>query len=150
MTDVDLSQIGSIEPGEFSRLVKSTPDRRLAEVMAGEQRKGILDQIFGRFPQQFRSDRAGSTNAVIHWVIGGRSDGGSDTYQITIADGTCTTSATADADPRLTISAGAVEFLKLVSGAGNPMMMFMTGKIKAKGDLGLAANMGNLFGQPKG
>ena len=34
-----------------------------------------------------------------------------------------------------------VTFLKVVSGSGNPMMMFMTGKIKAKGDLGLAANM---------
>jgi hypothetical protein len=30
------------------------------------------------------------------------------------------------------------------------MMMFMTGKLKAKGDLGLAANLQNLFDLPKG
>jgi hypothetical protein len=29
------------------------------------------------------------------------------------------------------------------------MMMFMTGKIKAKGDLGLAANVAKLFDIPK-
>ena len=35
------------------------------------------------------------------------------------------------------------------AGATNPMMMFMTGKIKAKGDLGLAANIANYFNLPK-
>ena len=44
---------------------------------------------------------------------------------------------------------GPVEFLKLISGRANPVMMFMTGKIKAKGDLGLAANIANLFDIPK-
>lgn len=150
MTDFDLSDIASLEPAEFSRLVKSTPDQKLAETMAGERRTAILAEIFRRFPKQFRPDRAGSTSAVIHWVVGGRADGGSDTYQVAVEDGTCATSSTADRDPRLTISLGAVDFLKVVSGAGNPMMMFMSGKLKAKGDLGLAANIGNLFDLPKG
>lgn len=149
MTEFDLSDIASIEPAEFTRLVKSTPDNKLAEVMAGEHRTTILDEIFGRFPKQFRADRAGSTSAVIHWVIGGGA-AGSDTYQVVIEDGTCTTSSDADRDPRLTISVGPVDFLKVVSGAGNPMMLFMTGKLKAKGDLGLAANIANLFDLPKG
>jgi putative sterol carrier protein len=30
------------------------------------------------------------------------------------------------------------------------MMLFMTGKLKAKGDLALAANLANLFDLPKG
>lgn len=150
MTDFDPSTIKSIEPAEFSRLVKSTPERELAEVMTGEHRTAILDEIFSRFPKLFRADRAGSTNAVLHWVITGAPGGGSDTYQLVIEDGTCTVSSQADRDPRLTISLGPVEFLKLVSGAGNPMMMFMTGKLKAKGDLGLASNIANLFDLPKG
>src|SRR5690606_20692116 len=100
--------------------------------------------------KQFRADRAGATSAVIHWVVGGAPDGGSDTYQVVIEDGVCTVSADPDRPPRLTISVGAPELLKLVSGAGNPMMMFMTGKVKAKGDRGLAANLNNLFALPKG
>jgi putative sterol carrier protein len=150
VTDFDPSTISSVEPAEFARLVKTTPDRKLAEAMSGEHRTTILDEIFNRFPQQFRSDRAGSTSAVIHWVIGGGPGGGFDTYQVAIENGTCTTSSDADRDPRLTITVGGVDFLKVVSGAGNPMMMFMTGKLKAKGDLGLAANIANLFALPKG
>ena len=37
------------------------------------------------------------------------------------------------------------DFLKVVSGNANPVMMFMTGKLKAKGDLGLAAKIADLF-----
>lgn len=150
MTDFDLSNITSIEPGEFASLVKSIPDDQIAEVMAGPHRKEILGEIFSRFPKLFRPDRAGSTNAVIHWEIGGAADGGSDTYQVVIEEGTCATSADADRDPRLTLTLGPVDFVKVVSGVGNPMMMFMTGKLKAKGDLGLAANIANLFDLPKG
>jgi len=150
VTEVDLSKIEAMEPAEFTKLVKSTPDAKLAEVMAGEHRATILAEIFRRFPKQFRADQAGSTRAVIHWVVGGRPDGGSDKYQVVIEDGTCTVSADPDRSPRLTISVGAPEFLKLISGAGNPMMMFMTGKVKATGDLGLAANLNKLFALPKG
>ena len=52
-------------------------------------------------------------------------------------------------EPKLALNLGAVDFLKVVSGNGNPVMMFMTGKLKAKGDLGLAANIANLFDIPK-
>ena len=149
MTDFDLSSIKTMEPGEFSTLVKSTSDEKINEVMTGENRTEILDEIFSRFPKLFRADRAGSTNAVIHWAISGRPAGGDDTYQVVIENGTCTTSSEADREPRLTISLGPADFIKVVSGAGNPMMMFMTGKLKAKGDMGLAANIANLFDLPK-
>lgn len=150
MTDFDLTHIKAMEPGDFAKLVKSTPDETITAVMAGEHRREILDEIFRRFPTMFRADRAGSTDAVIHWEVGGAPEGGSDTYQVVITDGTCTTSAQADQEPRLTVTLGPVDFLKVVSGNGNPMMMFMTGKLKAKGDLALAANIVSFFDLPKG
>jgi putative sterol carrier protein len=150
VAEFDLSDIANMEPADCTRLVKSTPDKKLAEIMAGEKRGPILEEIFSRFPHQFRADKAGSTTAVIHWVIGGGPGGGTDTYQLVIENGACTASAEADREPRLTLKLGSVEFLKVVSGAGNPMMMFMTGKVKATGDLGLATNLGNLFRLPKG
>jgi putative sterol carrier protein len=149
MTDFDLSDFASVDPKRFAQIVKSTPDAQLAEVMQGELRGKILDEVFGRMPSTFRPDRAGNTNAVIHWTITGRPDGGSDTYEVVIADGACTVSDSAQREPRLTITLGPVDFLKVVSGNANPVMMFMTGKLKAKGDLGLAANIANLFDMPK-
>jgi putative sterol carrier protein len=147
MTQPDFT---SVDPSQFAEMVKSSSKDQLEALMAGDQRAKILDEIFTRFPAQFRSDKAGSTNAVIHWHIGGRPDGGTDTYELVIADGTCKLSPTPEADPKLAFTIGGAEFLQLVSGAANPMMMFMTGKLKAKGDLGLAANIANLFDLPKG
>ena len=74
---------------------------------------------------------------------------GVDSYELVIADGTCTLSPSPAQDPKLAVTVGPVDFLKVIAGVGNPMMMFMTGKLKAKGDLGLAANIANLFDIPK-
>jgi alkyl sulfatase BDS1-like metallo-beta-lactamase superfamily hydrolase len=146
MTDPDFA---ATDPQEFARKVKAASPAQLAEVMSGDARGRILDEIFSRFPGQFRADRAGATNTVIHWVVTGRPDGGSDTYEVAIADGACTVSATPQQDAKLTVTMSGVDFLNLISGNANPMMMFMTGKLKAKGDLGLAANLANLFDLPK-
>ena len=150
MTDFDLSDFGSVDPKQFAQLVKNAPADQIKAVMQGDQRSKVLDEIFGRMPTLFRADRAGSTNAVIHWNIGDRPDGGVDTYELVIANGACTLSPEPANDPKLALTVGAVDFLKVVSGNANPVMLFMTGKLKAKGDLGLAANIANLFDIPKG
>ncbi|WP_422737691.1 SCP2 sterol-binding domain-containing protein [Micromonospora sp. WMMD729] len=149
MTDFDPANFANVGPKEFAQLVKSTPDDKIAQVMSGDLRGKILGEVFGRMPSLFRADRAGSTNAVIHWIITGRPDGGSDTYEVVIADGKCEVNEAPQHDPKLSLTMGPVEFLKIVSGGANPVMMFMTGKLKAKGDLGLAANIANLFDIPK-
>jgi len=147
MTDFD--NLGELGPKEFAKLVKETPDSEIAATLQGEHRDKVLDAIFSKMPGLFRADRAGSTNAVIHWNISDRQDGGTDTYELVIADGACALSPTPQHDPKLAITVNPVDFVKVVSGNGNPVMMFMTGKLKAKGDLGLAANIQNLFDIPK-
>jgi putative sterol carrier protein len=149
MTEFNAESLATVEPKEFAQLVKSTPDATIAEVMAGNDRHKILDEIFGRMPTLFRADRAGATQAVIHWNITGGADGGTDTYETVIENGACTVTNQPVRDPKLAMTMDPVTFLKVVSGDGNPMMMFMTGKIKAKGDLGLAAQVAKLFDIPK-
>ncbi len=149
MAELDLSNISNVDPKQFAQIVKSTPDSQLKEVMTGEQRGKVLDAVFEKMPTLFRADRAGSTNAVIHWIITDAPGGGADTYELVIADGACVLSKVAEKDPKLALTMGPVDFLKVASGNGNPVMMFMTGKLKAKGDLSLAANIANLFDLPK-
>jgi hypothetical protein len=149
MTEFDPSTFSNVDPQQFAKLVKSTPDAQIKQVMQSDHRGKILDEVFGRMPSLFRPDRAGSTNAVIHWNVTDRPDGGVDTYEVVIENGACTLSETPARDPKLSLTMGPVEFLKVVTGGGNPVMMFMTGKLKAKGDLGLAANIANLFDIPK-
>jgi putative sterol carrier protein len=149
MTDFNADSVASAEPKEFAQLVKSTPDSKIAEVMASEGRGKVLNGVFERMPTLFRADRAGATQAVIHWNITGGPGGSSDTYETVIESGACTVTDQPVRDPKLAMSMDPVTFLKVVSGDGNPMMMFMTGKIKAKGDLGLAAQVAKLFDIPK-
>jgi putative sterol carrier protein len=149
MTDFNLESLSSIGPKEFAQLVKKTPDSQIAEMLAGDARTKILDEVFNRMPQLFRAEKAGNTAAVIHWVITGGAGGASDTYETVIENGACTVTNQPARDPKLAMTMDAMTFLKVVSGDGNPMMMFMTGKIKAKGDLGLAANIAKLFDIPK-
>ena len=149
MTDFSPESLASIGPKEFAQLVKATPDSQIAQVMGGDTRTKILDEVFNRMPTLFRADRAGNTSAVIHWIITGGAGTG-DTYETVIENGACTVTNQAARDPKLAMTMDPVTFLKVVSGDGNPMMMFMTGKIKAKGDLGLAAQVAKLFDIPKG
>jgi hypothetical protein len=149
MTDFNAESLSSIGPKEFAQLVKATPDSQIAEVMSGDARSKILDEVFNRMPSLFRAEKAGNTQAVIHWIISGGAAGANDTYETVIENGACTVTNEPVRDPKLAMTMDAVTFLKVVSGDGNPMMMFMTGKIKAKGDLGLAANVAKLFDIPK-
>jgi alkyl sulfatase BDS1-like metallo-beta-lactamase superfamily hydrolase len=150
MTDLtNVDDYANIDPQQFGQLVKNTPDAKLKDLLSGERRKTILDGIFARMPLSFRPDQAGDTQAIIHWTLTG-GPSGSDTYEVRIADGKCETQpGTTTETPRLAVTIDPVDFIKVVSGNANPVMMFMTGKIKAKGDLGLAANIGKLFSIPK-
>ena len=94
MTTIDPSEFASVDPARFAELVKSASRDQLAELMSGPDRSKILDEVFRRFPTQFRADRAGDTSAVIHWHIGGRADGADDHVEVVVADGACTISAT--------------------------------------------------------
>jgi putative sterol carrier protein len=149
MAEIDLTNFSSMDTKEFARLIKQASTSDLNNAIAGDKRDVVLDEIFNRMPSLFRADRAGSTNTVIHWRLSDTPEGGRDTYELVIADGKCVCSPKPEHDPKLDVTMTAVDFLKIVSGNGNPVMMFMTGKLKAKGDLGLAAKIGDLFDIPK-
>jgi alkyl sulfatase BDS1-like metallo-beta-lactamase superfamily hydrolase len=136
-------------PDEFAQLVKRAPAADLAELVTGDRRGAVLDEIFRRMPGVFRADRAKGLEAVIHWVIADRPDGGADTYQLSIAHGACQSSGTADRTPDLTLSIGAVDFVKLVTGNAHAVMLVIKGRLRTKGDPALTAKFPGLFDVPK-
>jgi hypothetical protein len=150
MPEFDAANFTSKDPAEFHNAIKNASKDQLKAAMTGEYREAILNDIFERTPGRFIPAKAGNTSAVIHWNVGDRPDGGVDTYELVIANGTCTLSPKPEREPTVSLSVGGPEFLQVVSGNGNPVALFMTGKLKAKGDLGLAANIPNLFNTPKG
>ena len=135
---------------EFVALIKATPDQEIRDDFAGEHRGPLLDAIFARFPHQFRPDKAGDRTARIDFRVTGGPGESSDTYGVLVENGTCTVEKGAAESPDLSLMMGPAEFLKLITGTGNPAMMFMMGKVKARGDLGLASALSNWFESAKG
>jgi hypothetical protein len=150
MTDFSPAALSAIGPKEFTQLVKSTPDSKITEVMSSEKRTKVLDEVFNRMPTLFRADRAGDTATVIHWIITGGPEGASGTYETVIENATCTVTSTPVREPKLAMTMDGLTFLKIVSGTGKPVMLFMSGKIKTKGDVTLATSIPKLFDIPKG
>ena len=141
-------ELAAIDPADFIEAVKAMPDRELKERMEGPNRGPIVESIFTRMPQLFRPERAGSTSATTHWTITGRPDGGSDDWTVRVVDGVCTVVKGHDGDSTLGLTMWPVDFIKLITKTGNPVMMFMTGKLKARGDVALAASLAGWFDVP--
>lgn len=145
---LDGLDFGEIGPQEFARLVKSLSAREIAEAFQGEVRLRALREIFARMERLFRPEAAGSLRALIRWRVEGAE--GATVFETAIADGRCVAAEGASAgEPRVTLALADAEFLRLVSGNGNPVTMFVLRKIKISGDVGLAAGLTRLFDIPK-
>jgi putative sterol carrier protein len=101
-----------------------------------------IADVFKDMEGKFKADKAAGINATFQFDITG--DGGGQ-YNAVIDDGQATfAQGTADA-PTVTITALDEDWIRIVNGQLNPQMAFMTGKIKVKGDLGLATKLGTIF-----
>ena len=143
--------LASLSPDGMFALIKGMSDADIRSDLAGEHRQEILEKVFAHFPAQFLPDKAGDRNARIDFRITGGPGDSSDTYGVVVENGTCRIEPGASDAPDLSLMLGPVEFFKLITGSGNPAMMFMMGKIKARGDIGLATALANWFDNtPKG
>lgn len=153
MTDpvetITVESIAAMTPQEFARLVKQTPTKQIAELTSGELREPILAEVFSRMTSRLRPDKAENLTALVRWRISGGPDGGYDEYETAIDRGKCAVGPRTEAEPRLTVTTDAVSFLKLASGNASGPVLFMTGKLKLAGDLGLGAGLTSIFDIPK-
>jgi putative sterol carrier protein len=101
-----------------------------------------VPETFDAMSGRFRADKAGGTNATIQYDISG--DGGG-TWNAVIKDGTCAVTQGAAASPSLTLMISGQDWLDMLSGKQSGQMLFMSGKLKVKGDMGLAMKLGSLF-----
>ena len=99
-------------------------------------------ETFEAMPGRFRADKAAGTNATIQYDISG--DGGG-TWNAVIKDGACTVNQGAGTNPNLTLMISAQDWIDMLSGKQSGQMLFMSGKLKVKGDMGLAMKLGSMF-----
>jgi len=101
-----------------------------------------VQETFQAMPGRFRADKATGTNATIQYDISG--DGGG-TWNAVIKDGACAVNDGAATSPNLTLQIAANDWLDMLSGKQSGQMLFMSGKLKVKGDMGLAMKLGSMF-----
>jgi putative sterol carrier protein len=101
-----------------------------------------VQESFEAMPGRFRADKASGTSATIQYDISGEGGG---TWNAVIKDGACTVNQGAAASPNLTLSISAQDWLDMLSGKQSGQMLFMSGKLKVKGDMGLAMKLGSMF-----
>jgi putative sterol carrier protein len=101
-----------------------------------------VKETFEAMASRFRSDKAAGTSAVIQYDVSG--DGGG-TWNAAIKDGACTVTPGPATNPNLTLQIAAQDWLDMLSGKQSGQMLFMSGKLKIKGDMGLAMKLGSMF-----
>lgn len=140
-----------MDAGNGLRLISRASRDQLDGLMRQRQlRVRILHEVFRRMEHYYRPEKAGSTTAVVHWrLTGGEGDGGYDRYESVLGDGRCRMNSEMRGDPRVTITLSPVDFMRLITRNASAPVLFMTGNLKVKGDLGFAAGLTSLFDLPK-
>ena len=101
-----------------------------------------VQETFDAMPGRFRADKAAGTTATIQYDISGEGGG---TWNAVIKDGACKVAPGAAASPNLKLQMAAQDWLDMLSGKQSGQMLFMSGKLKVKGDMGLAMKLGSMF-----
>ena len=99
-------------------------------------------EVFTQMPGRFRPEKATGTTGVVQYDVTG--DGGG-TWHAIIKDGTCTVKEGPAPTPSLTLTMSSQDWLDMATGKQSGQMLFMSGKLKLKGDMALAMKLGSLF-----
>jgi putative sterol carrier protein len=129
-------------------LVTRASDEQLAAGLAANG-EAILSGVFGRMAQNLDAEAAGDTRAVLEWQVAIGPDEAPCRYQLLVADGACAVDAAATHEPDVVFTIAGVDFLRMVGGMGDPGEYFMFGRLKATGDLFLAARSRTFFVPPE-
>jgi putative sterol carrier protein len=104
------------------------------------------EEIIEALPKYIIPEKAGSTKATIQFDLSG--DGGGK-WWMKIHEGTCETGKGDAPEPaNLTMLADAGDWVKIATGKLDGTAAFMQGKLKIKGDMGLAIKYQSLFKRP--
>lgn len=115
-----------------------------------ELRSVFLDEIFRRMSEHFIAEKAKYVEFVVAWrFTGGSGDDGFDRFQTVIEDGVCISSSDLSREPDTTLTLSVDDFIKMATGNAAVAAMFVTGKVKVKGEYAPAVRFSSYFDIPK-
>jgi putative sterol carrier protein len=101
-----------------------------------------VKEVFGKMPEVFNADAAQGLDAVFQYEITGDNGGN---WSVVVKDGACQVSEGVHASPSVTLTVSGDTWLGIVNKTTNGMQAFMSGDLKATGDIMLAQRIEQLF-----
>jgi putative sterol carrier protein len=147
-TGIELAAMGT---DTFVWFVSRASTTQLDRLMAHPHlRHVVFDEVFRRMSEHLDREKAATVTAVVHWrLTGATTPDGYDRFETVIENGTCRSGRTPTADARVTLTLSPTDFLKAVTGSTNVTMLFVRGKVKARGDIAFAAGLTSYFDLPR-
>jgi putative sterol carrier protein len=109
-----------------------------------EEKMAFTDvkEVFGKMPEAFNPSAAQGVDAVFQFEITG--DGGGN-WSVVVKDGACQVQEGTHDSPSVTLTMSGETWLGMVNKQVNGMQAFMSGQLKASGDIMLAQRIEQLF-----
>ncbi|HZV53091.1 MAG TPA: SCP2 sterol-binding domain-containing protein [Candidatus Dormibacteraeota bacterium] len=104
------------------------------------------DLVFEVMPSQLVPERAAGVNATYRFDLSGEQGG---TWWVRVADGRAESGRGEVENANVTLSADARDYVKIAIGELDPVSAFMGGRLRIKGDMGLAMKLQTLFRRPQ-
>jgi alkanesulfonate monooxygenase SsuD/methylene tetrahydromethanopterin reductase-like flavin-dependent oxidoreductase (luciferase family)/putative sterol carrier protein len=132
------------ERGEqaFAAFVRRSDDRRLARTLGSDLGLRVL---FGGMTQRFRPDKAQGFTGDIQYEL--RADGVVKSWVVSVEGRRASARSGRSSAPRLTITTGVADFLRIAARELDPGKALLTGQMVLEGDFTVATRLGEMFGE---
>lgn len=101
-----------------------------------------VNDIFVKMPDVFNAAAAQGLDAVFQFDITGE---GGENWSVIVKDGTCQVSEGVNESPTVALTMSAETWVGMINKEVNGMQAFMSGQLKATGDIMLAQRIEQLF-----
>ncbi|MDQ1285978.1 MAG: hypothetical protein QG663_1404 [Thermodesulfobacteriota bacterium] len=101
-----------------------------------------VNEVFEKMPQVFNAAAASGLNMVFQFHITGDQSGD---WNVSIKDQACQVNSGVHAEPTVTLTMDGADWLDMCNGKLNGVTAFMTGKLRASGDIMAAQRIPSLF-----
>lgn len=101
-----------------------------------------VQEFFRCLPQNFDAEAAEGLAAIYQFDLSGPQGG---QYQLMIQDGTCSVQEGTHPNPNVLFSMSGEDCLGVLSGRLDGASVFMSGRVRVSGDLGLALQLKSMF-----
>jgi putative sterol carrier protein len=99
-------------------------------------------KIFAKMPAAFLPHKTADLNAIFQIELTGEAGGN---WTLAVTNGSLTIIEGTAQTPNLTLTMSASDYIAISRGEANPVNLFMAGKVKLQGDMGLALKFQEMF-----